>query len=81
VIVPRVDNYPQGLHALYSKNCLEPIRTRLEADDLKVIGFYDDVRVRYLDEDEHEQFDEKGLAFYNVNTPQELKQARKLAED
>jgi molybdopterin-guanine dinucleotide biosynthesis protein A len=81
VIVPRVEGYPEGLHALYSKQCLEPIRKRLDADELKVISFYDDVRVRYIDEDEYKQFNEKGLAFYNVNTPDELKEARKLAEE
>jgi molybdopterin-guanine dinucleotide biosynthesis protein A len=81
VIVPRVDGYPEGLHALYSHDCLEPIRKRLDANELKVISFYDDVRVRYIDEEEYRTFNEKGLAFYNVNTPQELKQARKLAEE
>lgn len=81
VIVPRVDGYPEGLHALYSHDCLEPIRKRLDANELKVISFYDDVRVRYIDEDEYRAFNEKGLAFYNVNTPQELKEARKLAEE
>jgi molybdenum cofactor guanylyltransferase len=81
VIVPRVAGYPQGLHALYSRDCLEPIRQRLEADELKVVSFYDDVRVRYIDEDEYKAFNEKGLAFYNVNTPDELKEARKLAEE
>ncbi|MDQ7037020.1 MAG: hypothetical protein Q9P01_19935 [Anaerolineae bacterium] len=53
----------------------------MDADRLKVIGFYDDVRVRYIDEEEYVQFDEKGLAFYNVNTPEDLKKARKLAEE
>jgi molybdopterin-guanine dinucleotide biosynthesis protein A len=81
VIVPRVDGYPEGLHALYSHDCLGPIRKRLDANELKVISFYDDVRVRYLDEEEYRTFNEKGLAFYNVNTPQELKEARKLAEE
>jgi len=80
VIVPRVDGYPEGLHAIYSKACLEPIRQRLDADKLKVMGFYEDVRVRYLDESEYQQFDAKGLSFYNVNTPQELEDARRLAE-
>lgn len=80
VIVPRVDGYPEGLHAMYSKACLEPIRQRLEADKLKVMGFYDGVRVRYLDEAEYQPFDPKGMSFYNVNTPQELEEARKLAE-
>lgn len=80
VIVPRVEGYPEGLHAIYGKACLDPIRQRLDADKLKVMGFYDDVRVRYLDEPEYQQFDAKGLSFYNVNTPQELEQAQRLAE-
>ncbi|MCQ3930045.1 MAG: molybdenum cofactor guanylyltransferase [Chloroflexi bacterium] len=79
VIVPRVDNYPEGLHAIYSQACLAPIRKRLDADQLKVMGFYSDVRVRYLDEAEYHSFDPKGLSFFNVNTPQELEEARRLA--
>jgi molybdopterin-guanine dinucleotide biosynthesis protein A len=79
VIVPRVDGYPQGLHAIYSKACLEPIRARLDADRLKVIGFYDDVRLRYLDEDEYQSLDPNGLAFRNVNTPEELADAQQIA--
>ena len=79
VIVPRVDGYPQGLHAIYSQGCVEPIRARLEADRLKVIGFYDDVRVRYLDEAEYAPLNPDGLSFSNVNTPEELAEARRVA--
>ena len=25
IIVPRVDGYPQGLHAIYKKTCIQPI--------------------------------------------------------
>lgn len=75
VIVPRVDEHPQGLHAIYSKGCLSPIRARLEADRLKVIGFYDQVRVRYLDPAEYQRFDPQGRSFLNINTPDELRAA------
>ncbi len=81
VVVPRVENYPQGLHAIYSKACLDPIRQRLDADRLKVMGFYESVRVRYLDEAEYQPFDPRGLSFFNVNTPEDLEQARVLAEN
>jgi molybdenum cofactor guanylyltransferase len=80
VIVPRVEGYPEGLHAVYSKACLQPIRERLDADQLKVIGFYERVRVRYLDEADYQRFDPKGLSFYNVNTPEELAEAQRLGE-
>jgi molybdenum cofactor guanylyltransferase len=78
VVVPRVNGHPQGLHAIYKKNCLAPIYQRLEADRLKVIGFYDDVNVHYLDEAEYSRFDPKGMSFFNVNTPQDLKRAKEL---
>lgn len=81
VIVPRVDGYPEGLHAIYSKMCLAPIRSRLDANQLKVIGFYDDVRIRYLDEMEYSRFDPKRLSFQNINTPEELKRAHNLARE
>lgn len=80
IVVPRVDNYPEGLHAIYSKRCLAAIKPRLEANQLKVIGFYADLNVRYIDEAEYKDFDPQGLAFMNVNTPEELEQARQLEE-
>lgn len=81
VIVPRDEGHPQGLHAVYSKACLEPIHKQLEKNELKVIGFYDAMRVRYVDEPEYKIFDEHGLTFYNVNTPEDLKEARRIAEE
>lgn len=78
VIVPRVENYPQGLHGLYHKACLGPMRERIDADRLHVIGFYPKVRLRYVDEAEYAPFDPQGVSFFNVNTPEELEQARRI---
>ncbi len=81
VIVPRVQERPQGLIAVYSKTCLAPIREHLDAGRLRVFGFYGDVSVRYVDEAEYQSLDSKGLSFYNVNTPADLEKARQLAGD
>ncbi|MCC6614089.1 MAG: molybdenum cofactor guanylyltransferase [Anaerolineae bacterium] len=81
VIVPRVKSQPEGLHAAYSKTCMSPMRRRLDAGRLKVVGFYEDVRVRFLDEDEWQPFDPDGISFYNVNTPEHLAQAERLAQN
>ena len=78
VIVPRVEGHPQGLHAIYARTCLPPIREQLEAGRLRVIGFYDAVRVRYLDADEYAPLDPRGLSFFNVNTPEDLQIAEAL---
>ncbi|MCA9882631.1 MAG: molybdenum cofactor guanylyltransferase [Anaerolineae bacterium] len=76
IVVPRVDGYPQGLHAIYSKTCLAPIKEQLMADRLKVIGFYDKMRVRYLDESDYETLDPDGTSFMNINTPEDLERAK-----
>lgn len=78
VIVPRVEGHPQGLHAVYGRSCLDPIRECINADRLKVIGFYDRVRVRYLDPPEYARFDPQGLSFQNINTPDELRTVQQL---
>lgn len=75
VIVPVHDNHPQGLHAIYRKTCLAPIRADLEADRLKVIGFYGAVSVRYIQPAEYHDLDPGGQSFQNINTPEELGRA------
>ena len=78
IVAPRVDGYPQGMHAVYRKTCIEPIREQLDADRLKIIGFYDRMNVRYLDEADYAPFDRDGRSFTNLNTPAELAEAERL---
>jgi molybdopterin-guanine dinucleotide biosynthesis protein A len=80
VVVPlNREGYPQSMHALYSKACAGPIRQRLEADRLKVIGFFPDVRVREVGADEIDLIDPERWSFTNVNTPEDLAIARQHA--
>ncbi len=72
VIVPRINGFPEALHALYSKNCLEPMRERIEQNRLKAIGFYGNVRVRFVEESEVRPIDPDLRSFINVNTPEHL---------
>ena len=76
IVAPRVDGYPQGMHAIYRRTCLDAIRQRLIRDRLKIIGFYPAMRVRYLDEADYAAFDSDGRSFTNLNTPSELAQAQ-----
>jgi molybdopterin-guanine dinucleotide biosynthesis protein A len=79
VVIPlNREGYPQSMHAVYGKACLAPIRQRVEADRLKVIGFFPDVRVREVGDDELDRFDPERLSFFNVNTPQDLAEAQRL---
>jgi molybdopterin-guanine dinucleotide biosynthesis protein A len=78
VLIP-VRDEPEPLHAIYSKRCLEPMRQRLEAGQLKITGFFTDVRVRYVDAATLNQFDPSGHSFFNINTPEDLDRAREIA--
>ena len=78
-VVPQPGDFPEPTHALYSRACLPHIEARLQANDLKISGFFDEVRVRYLDEGEVRQFDPQLLSFFNVNSPEDLARAHALA--
>ena len=78
VIVPRVGEQWETLHACYGKACLAPIETRLRAGRLKIVGFYDDVRVLGIPASEVARYRAPEVVFMNVNTPEELEMAREL---
>ena len=80
-VVPLLDGYPEPTHAAYSKACLPHIESRLKAGQLKIAGFFDDVRVRYVSESEIHSFDAELLSFFNVNRPDDLERALALVEE
>jgi molybdenum cofactor guanylyltransferase len=75
IIVPRWDKFPEPLHAIYSKACLPPILAQLQSGQLKVVRFYGQVQVHFVDRPAIEQFDKDGRSFANLNTPEELSRA------
>ena len=79
-VVPVLDGRPEPTHAAYSKACLSPMERRLRARELKIAGFFDDVRVRSVPETEVDEIDPDHLSFLNVNTPDDLQRALALVE-
>ena len=79
VVVPLIEGRPEPTHALYSKTCLPFIEPKLRDRQLKISGFYDQVRVHYLPEEEVASLDPQFLSFFNVNTPEDLDKALGLA--
>ena len=77
VVVPRWSKYPEPMHAVYRKSCLKAVESNLQAGTLKLISFYGQVAVRFVNRDEIEQFDPEGQSFANVNTPDDLILAKK----
>jgi molybdopterin-guanine dinucleotide biosynthesis protein A len=77
VIVPRTKDGLQPLHAVYSKNCLDPIKTLIEQGKYKIVDFYHLVKVKVVEENAFFNLDPTGKSFVNVNTPEELSLTRK----
>lgn len=78
VVIPDADGDLQPLHAVYGKACLPAMERRLRAGQLKVVGFFDEVRVVRVPEDDIERFVDPSVAFMNLNTPEDLARARVL---
>jgi len=72
VVVPKTKYGFEPLHAIYSKNCLEPIKKIIELGKYKVVDFYPMVKVKIVDEHEFFSLDPMRESFINVNTPEEL---------
>ena len=81
VVIPRVGEQLETMHAAYGKACLPPIQERLRAGRLKIVGFFDRVRVVEIGEAEVARVRDPAVAFMNVNTPDELEHARALVAE
>jgi molybdopterin-guanine dinucleotide biosynthesis protein A len=88
VVIPRVTQAePAGksegfepLHAVYRRaTCLPAIEAAIDSDRWKVIAWFPQVKVRVLTPAELQSLDLGGLAFWNVNTPEEFAKAEELA--
>jgi molybdopterin-guanine dinucleotide biosynthesis protein A len=66
----------EPLHAIYSVRGAGAIAERIAAGRLKVSGFVEGARVRYVEEEEIRRYDPELRSFYNVNTPEEWAELR-----
>ena len=78
VTIPRVGDFVEPLHAVYSKSCLEVIQKLLGEDSLKIDRLLGMVRVRYIEVEEIDSFDPQHLSLFNINTEDDLKIAGEL---
>ncbi len=81
LIVPRLNNMVEPLHAVYSKDCLAPIEHLLKLGRLSLLELLTLVNVRYVEAEEINRFDPENLSFFNVNTEDDLEKARKLVKE
>lgn len=80
VVIAKTQNGYEPLHAVYRcATCLPAIESAIDADQWKVIAWFPQVKVRVLTDEELNSLDPDGLAFWNVNTPEEFAEAERIA--
>jgi molybdopterin-guanine dinucleotide biosynthesis protein A len=81
VVIPDSgDGLLEPMHAVYRREtCIPAIEAAIEADKWKLISWFPDVKVRILLPDEVKTYDPSGLAFWNLNTPEEFAEAEQKA--
>ena len=80
VVIAKSEEGYEPLHAVYRREtCLPAIESAIAADLWKVIAWFPKVKVRVFTTEELTSADPNGLAFWNVNTPEEFARAEELA--
>ena len=70
VFIPRIKDFADPLHGIYSKRCLPFIKQELDGNNTGVKSFFNHVKVKYitddeigLDEGKKKELNEKGEEF------------------
>jgi molybdopterin-guanine dinucleotide biosynthesis protein A len=77
-VVPWQEGRPLPVSAFYSVRCLSAVEARLDQGKLAAAGFLDDIDVRWVREQELEALDPDGVAFFNLNTPEDYQTAQEI---
>lgn len=82
VVIPLSKEGYEPFHAVYRREaCLPPIQKALENGERRLISWLPSVDVVPITENDLVQYDPLRIAFWNVNTLDELKQAEEFARE
>ncbi len=71
-VVPQSGAEYEPLHAIYRRDCYQPIVQRIERGERRAISFFADVRLRPVPEADWRVIDPTGRSLANLNTPDDL---------
>jgi molybdopterin-guanine dinucleotide biosynthesis protein A len=79
-VAPRLDGgYIEPLHTVYTRACLDSIRSRVESGQQSIWPVLKEVNTRYLEREEYLPLDPLMLSFFNINVPADLERANRIA--
>lgn len=78
ITIPNWDGRLQPLCAVYSVDCLPFIDDLLVGGEQRVLALSEVVDVQQVGPERVAEFDPRGLSFFNVNTPEDLRRAEQI---
>lgn len=80
-VLPSTDFGPEPMHAVYrTKRCLPPVREAINQDLWRMISWHDRADVQILSPQETRSLAPSEYTFWNLNTPEEFREAEELAK-
>ncbi len=80
VVIPETGSGLEPFHAVYRRStCLEPVKSALDAGKWRVDAWFYQVKLLALTSEEMRLYDPYLVSFWNVNTPEDLSHAQKMA--
>jgi molybdopterin-guanine dinucleotide biosynthesis protein A len=82
VVIPRTEHGLEPMHAVYRRSTVQAaIEAALKRGERRMVSYLSEVHVHEVGPSEWAAIDPSGLAFFNVNTPDDLEHARRRARE
>ena len=80
IVIPETSSGLEPFHAVYRRStCLEPVKSALDAGKWRVDAWFYQIKLLALTSEEMRRYDPHLVSFWNVNTPEDLSHAQKMA--
>jgi len=76
VVIPETSKGMEALFAVYSKDCLPVMENHIKAEKCKIQRLFNKFKVKKVPEDVLRQKDPELISFFNVNTAEDLAEAK-----
>ena len=81
IVIPNFQGRLQTTHALYRNTCLGHIEERLKQRSLRMDGYFSDVEICTLQEEDFLYIEGSEDSFFNVNTPTDVQMAQDMEKN
>ena len=78
IVVPQTELGFEPLCAAYSRRCLKPVQIQLEKKQFQIQRLFKAMRTQKILEPHLREIDPDLISFFNINTPEDLEQARQM---